>query len=273
MIFREKRDRLLGAAEQLDLLNLLGSKFARHLATIQFLPLNLPANALDDLRVGQRRHVTHVGKVADRGQHTAHNLARTRLGHIGDDPTVLRPRDLANLRLDGPGYFLLNLLAWLDPRLQRDIYLHHAPAQLVEQGNRSGFGNLIDGQAGRFDLFGAQAMAGHIDNIIDPAKNAEVAIGGQHCAIAGEVRPVVPVFALSVAAVFRIVGLYEAFRLAPDRLKDARPGVADANVACLPATSLDLVALLIVDYRIDAYHPRTTTPRFHRLHPWQRAAQ
>src|SRR5579859_3484278 len=111
-------------------------------------------------------------------------------------------------------------------------------------------------------------MPGHIDHIIDAAKDAEIAVGGQHRAIACEVGPVMPVFTLLVTTVFLIVDLHKALGLAPDGLEDAGPRVTDANVAGSSTASFDGLALFIVDHRVDAQHARSTTARLHRFQSW-----
>ena len=97
----------------------------------------------------------------------------------------------------------------------------------------------VDGDARRLDLFRAQPVPGDIDHVVDPAEDPEVAVGRLDRAVAGEVRPVVPVLAVLVPAVLRVVGVDESLGLAPDRLEDARPRVADADVAGLAAARLD----------------------------------
>src|ERR1035438_8842564 len=90
-------------------------------------------------------------------------------------------------------------------------------------------------------------------------------------AVAAEIRPVVPVLAVRVRVVLLVVDGQEPFRLAPDGLHDAGPRVADDDVAG-PAVR-DLVAVLVVDGRVDADHRRAATARLHRLERGQRAAE
>src|SRR5205085_198805 len=61
--------------------------------------------------------------------------------------------------------------------------------------------------------------------------------------------------------------------LAPDGLEDPRPGVADADVARRAAAGRDLVAVLVVDDRVDTQDTRPAAARLHRLQRRQRAAQ
>ncbi len=62
-------------------------------------------------------------------------------------------------------------------------------------------------------------MPGHVDDVVDSTQDAIVAVGRLQSAVAGHVRPVAPVTALSVLAVARVVLLDEAIGVLPDRLK------------------------------------------------------
>src|SRR6266540_1419734 len=189
------------------------------------------ADVLDDLRVREGGHVADVGEVGDRGDDPAHDLAGAGLGHVRDDPDVLGPGDLADLGVDRLGHLLLEVLARRVPRLQRDVHLDRPAPQLVHHRDRGGLGDLLDGDGRRLELLGPEPVASHVDDIVHPAEDPEVAIGRLDSAVAGEVRPVAPVLALSVAAVLLVVGLHEPIGLAPDCLEDPGPGVADADVA------------------------------------------
>ena len=68
---------LLGVAEGVDLLLLLGGELPGHLAPGRLLALDLAADLLDYLGVGQGADVAHVGEVGDPGDHPAHDLARS----------------------------------------------------------------------------------------------------------------------------------------------------------------------------------------------------
>src|SRR2546429_2788669 len=264
---------LLDTPKQLDLLDLRFRECAWNLATGHLLALDLAAYALDDLRIGKRRDVSYIGKVGDRRKDTAHDLARAGLGHIRDDPAILRPRDLPDLRLNRPGHFLLNVLTRLDPGLQGNVHLNDPTAKLVQQRDRGSLGNLFDGEGRRLNLFRSEPVPGHIDHIVDPAKDAEIAVGGKHRTITGEVRPVMPVCTLLVPAVLGVVGLHKTLRLAPDGLKDTWPGVADAHIAGPSTSGLDHIALFIIDHGVDSQDSWTATARLHCFQGRQGAAQ
>src|SRR4030095_10142337 len=104
-------------------------------------------------------------------------------------------------------------------------------------------------------------MTGHVDHVVDPPEDPEVTVGRLDRTVACEVRPVAPVLAFLVPTVLRVVDLHEPLGLAPDRLKDAGPGVTDADVAGVAAPRFDDVALLVVDHRVDPEDPRTATAR------------
>src|SRR3989442_3137648 len=231
------------------------------------------AYAIYDLRVRKRGNVSNIGEVGASSKDPTHDLARAGLGHIRDDPDILRSRDLPDLSLNRSGHLLLNVLTRVEPRLQCNVHLDYPAAKLVQQRHRGGLGNLFDGEARRLNLFSSESVPGHIDHIIDPAENPEIAVGCQNSTITSEVRPVMPVFTLLVPAVLLIVDLHKSLRLAPDRLKDAWPWVADANVAGPSASGLDHIAFFIVDHGIDPKDSRAAAARLHRSQSRQGAAQ
>src|SRR5207244_3573478 len=85
--------------------------------------------------------------------------------------------------------------------------------------------------------------------------------------------PVVPVLALTVSVVLRVVGLHEPLWVTPYGLENARPGVANADVAGSAAAGRDRIALLVVDHGEHAKHPRTAASGLHRLEGGERAAE
>src|SRR5579875_1860967 len=73
-------------------------------------------------------------------------------------------------------------------------------------------------------------------------------------------------------AVAREISLHEALWLAPDRLHHPRPGVADADVACLARPRIDRLALIVEDDRVNTQGCGAAAPRLHRLQRRERAA-
>src|SRR5579859_5500269 len=55
-------------------------------------------------------------------------------------------------------------------------------------------------------------VPGDVDHV-DPAKDAEIPVGGLDRTVAGEVRPVAPVLAVRAAVVLAVVSVHEPFRL------------------------------------------------------------
>src|ERR1700680_2191170 len=81
-------------------------------------------DGLDDFGVGERGDVAWAGEVGDAGDDTAHDLARAGLGHVGHDPDVLRPGDLADQAF------------WADFDLRDRPAVYKAPALLTELRRR-----------------------------------------------------------------------------------------------------------------------------------------
>src|SRR5439155_6368112 len=175
--------------------------------------------------------------------------------------------------LDRLGHLPLELLARAEAGLERDVHLDDPAAQLVDHRDRRGLGDLLDRDARRLGLLGPEPVPGHVDHVVDAPEDPEVAVGRLDGAVAREVRPVAPVLALLVPAVLLVVGLDEPLGLAPDRLEDARPRVADADVARSPASRLDDAALFVVDHRVDAEDAGPAAAGLHRLQRGQGAAQ
>src|SRR5699024_3605228 len=86
-----------------------------------------------------------------------------------------------------------------------------------------------------------------------------------------EVGPVTPVLAVLVLAEALVIGAHEAFRIAPDGLHHARPGISNADVAGL--AGIQLIAVIVVNYRLDARQGRAGTARLHVVYARYRAAQ
>src|SRR5262249_19902272 len=269
----DKKLPLFLVAERADFGGLLWRQRARDLAVREFLALDVVLDAVHNIRVRQRGHITHIGEVRDAGDHAAHDLAGPRFGHVRHDPHVRGPGDLPDLVLDRRRDLVLYRTVRLQALLQRHIHLHGPTAGLVDHRDRGGLADLLHRQAGRLQFLGAQPVAGHVDHVVHPAQNAEVAVGRLQRAVAGEVRPVVPVLALRVTAVLAVVGVHEPFGLAPDALELAGPRVADADVARPSAAGLDHLAVLVVDHRVDAQHAGTAAAGLHLLQAGERGAE
>ena len=115
-------------------------------------------------------------------------------------------------------------------------------------------------------------MAGDIDDIVNAAQDAEVAVRRLHRPVSRQIGPIAPVLAVAVLAVARVILIDEPFGIAPDRLHDPGPRIADADVARLAGARANLLAVFIVDDRIDAGHPGSRAAGFHRVDGGHRAA-
>src|SRR5205823_12957955 len=122
------------------------------------------------------------------------------------------------------------------PRLERHIHFGHPSLDLVLDRDDGGLGDLRDREAGGLDLFRTEAVAGHIDHVVDAAEDAVIAVGRLHRAVAAQERPVAPVLALGILVVLGEVRLDVAVAVAPDRLHDPRPRITDTVVTGLART-------------------------------------
>src|SRR5262249_23992341 len=197
------------------------------------------------------------------GDDAAHDLARPRLGHVRDDPDVLRPGDLADLHLDRLADLSLHAIAG-DTGLERDVHLDDPAPDVIDHWHGGRLGDLGHGQRRRFELLRAEPVAGDVDHVVDAAEDPEVAVGRLERAVAGEVGPVVPVLAVRVPVVLGVVHIDEPLGLSPDRLHDSGPRVLDANVARAAAARRDLVRVLVVDRREDTERARAAAAGLHR---------
>ena len=166
-------------------------------------------------------------------ENTPHNFTGSRLWHIRNYEDPSRARDLANHGFNGLVDLVQNRRAGLYARLQGDIDFGHAALDFVHHGHHRGFCHLGNRQAGRLDFLCAQAVTSHVDDVIHAPQNPEIAVRGQHGSVRRKIWPVMPVFAVAVLAVFAVVLCNEAVAIAPNSLHDPRPGIADADVACL----------------------------------------
>src|SRR4029077_13441785 len=96
-------------------------------------------------------------------------------------------------------------------------------------------------------------------------QDAVVAVRRLQGAIAAQEGPVAPVLAARILIVLGEIGLDIAIAIAPDRLHDARPGIADADVARLAGALGNLGAGLVVNDRMNPRRGRTAAARLHRV--------
>src|ERR1035437_1828360 len=264
---------LLGLTERFDFLGLLWGQLAWLFAALDFFALDVVADVVDDLGVGKSGDIADVGEVGYTGDHSAHDLSRPGFRHVLDDPDALGSGDFADLAIDGLDHLVLYLLAGGQSGLQGHVHLHGPAAQLVNYRHGGGLGDLVDGESCGLELFGPEAVPGHVDHVVDPAEDPVIAVGGLYRSVTGKVGPVSPVLAVLVGAVLLVIGLHEHVGLAPDGLEDPGPGVADADVASLAAASGHFVSVLVIYHRVDPQDRGSATTGFHRVHSGQRASQ
>jgi hypothetical protein len=91
---------LIRVPEGLYLFELFLCQLARYFAALDLFGVNVMLDDLDDLWIRKRGDIARARKVGDACYDAAHDLARSSLRHIGDDPDVLRPSDLPYQVLD-----------------------------------------------------------------------------------------------------------------------------------------------------------------------------
>ncbi|WTE65533.1 hypothetical protein OH775_01020 [Streptomyces sp. NBC_01615] len=108
------------------------------------------------------------------------------LGMSGTTHNAGGPGDLADLALDGGGHLAFDLRAGRLAGFEGDVHLHRAAAQLVHDRYGGGLGDLLDGQRRGFEFLGAEAVSGDVDDVVDAAQDAEVAVRCLHRAVAAQ---------------------------------------------------------------------------------------
>ncbi len=81
------------------------------------------------------------------------------------------------------------------PGLEGDVHFDHPAADLVYHGDGGRLGHLGHGQHRRFELLRPEPVPGDVDDVVDAAEYAVVAVLGLHGPVAAQERPVVPVVA------------------------------------------------------------------------------
>src|SRR6266576_3254740 len=223
------------------------------------------ANLLDDVGIGEGGDVASVHVIGDGGEDAAHDLTGAGLGHVWNNVDGLGAGDFADHGFDGGDDFVLDGFGGRNAGLQRDVDDRDAAFDFVDGRDDGGFGDFGDCEAGGFDFLGAEAVAGDVDDVIDAPEDAIVTVGGEHGAVRRIVRPVAPVLALRILVVLFVVLRDEALGVAPNGLHDARPGIADANVAGVSRACFHFLSFLVPNDRINAEDRRTGAARLHEV--------
>ena len=143
------------------------------------------------------------------------------------------------------GEVLAELFGWLVAIAQDHEGRDHLALDWVVRTGRGGLGNSRVAHQRRLDLGRRDAMACHVDDIVDASEQPDVAIGIGASTVAREIDG---------RAKLAPVGVDIALVVAPDRAQHRGPWALQCQVAT--AADCDLVALLVDD---------------HGLHPWQRS--
>ena len=146
-------------------------------------------------------------------------------------PISLRTQATSSLRRSSVGS---------TPVHHRDIGVDALALDVVRIADDGGFRDGRVGDQRAFDLGGAHAMAGHVDDVVDAAGDPVIAVGVAAAAVAGEI----------FARIGREIGLLEALMVAIDRAHLARPGIGDDQIAL--AGAVDDIARGVDDLRLHA---------------------
>jgi hypothetical protein len=182
-----------------------------------------------DGRIGQRGGVAERAALGDVAQQAAHDLARPRLRQVRRN-RMSSGRDRADLVATCSRRSSLQLLV-ADALLHRDERGDRLALHLVRAADDGGLRDrrVVDQRALHFHR--ADAVAGHVQHVVDAAEDPEVAVVVALRAVAREVD----------AVPARPVVLAEALVVAPDRAQHARPRLRDGQVAaparCRPPQS------------------------------------
>src|SRR5882762_2233738 len=223
------------------------------------------ANLLDNIGIRESGDVAGVHVIGNGGQDAAHDLAGAGLGHVRDDVDGFGAGDFADHGFDGGDDFVLNRSRRGNAGLQGDVDDGDAAFDFVDGGNDGGFGDFGDREAGGFDFLGAEAVAGDVDDVIDAAKDAIVTVGGEHGAVRSVVGPITPVLALRILVVLFVVLRDEALGVAPNGLHDARPGIANADVAGVSRACFNFISFLVPNHRINSERGGTGAAGLHEI--------
>ena len=116
-------------------------------------------------------------------------------------------------------------------------------------------------------------MARHVDDIIHTAKDSEVTVFGEQRSVARKIGPVTPILTLRILAVLLVVLADKAVAVTPDRLKDPRPWIPDADVSGLFGTGRHFLSIFVINDGINSEHARAGAARFHWVEGRLRAAE
>ena len=136
---------------------------------------------LDDLihhtRITQRARVAQTVLLAaqDLPQDAAHDLAGSRLGQIRHHEDGFGGGEGPDTLPDLQDQVLLGLVAASGRVLERDEGVNGLAGEFVVDADHGGFGDEGGLDKRRFDLGGGEAVAGHVDDVVDAAADPVIA--------------------------------------------------------------------------------------------------
>ena len=165
----ERRKALSFVAEAFDV-------FGAFIEGAHFAALDDLADLFNDVGIRERGDIAGIHAIGNGGQDAAHNFAGARFGHVGNDVDALGSGDFADHGFDGGDELLEDDFLGKHAGLERNVNFGDAALDVVDHRNDGGFGNFMDGEACGFQFLGAEAMSGNVDDVVDAAEDAVVAI-------------------------------------------------------------------------------------------------
>src|SRR5882762_8849452 len=171
---------------------------------------------IDDGRVGEGRDIAQLVVLVggDLAQDAAHDLAGAGLRQVRGPLQQVGGGDRADLLAHPLHQLAAQRLVRLLVDAQCHIGVDALALDVVRIADDGRLGDLRVGDQRAFDLGGAEAMAGDVDHIVDPAGDPIEAVGVAARTVTGEIEPLEG----------RKIGFDEAFVVAIDGSHHAGPG-------------------------------------------------
>jgi phosphoribosylanthranilate isomerase len=210
---------------------------------------------LDDVRIGEGGGVADLIDLVfgDLAQNAAHDFAGASLGQCRGELDFVRSGDGPDFLADMKDEFLAEFVGFSDALLEGDEGIEALAFDVVRHGGDGGFGDFRMADEGAFDLGGADAMTGDVDDVIDAAHEPVIAVFIDATAVAGEVD----------VGVHGEVGVDEAVVIAPGGAHHAGPRFLDAEFAAVVGGAWG--AIVAKDDRFDAEEGATGAAGFERV--------
>ena len=135
----------------------------------------------------------------------------------------------------------------------------HLSLELVGDAHDGGLGHGRMRDQRALDLHGADAVARHVQHVVNAPEKRQVAVVRALGAVGGEIRARVP---------FRPIRLTVALRVSPDSAQHRRPGMRDRQE---PAAGPDRLLRRRIDRRADPRHRDARAARLHVVNSRKRA--